>query len=99
MSTMSSAKHDVELPVVDIPNPSLHVDDDVVVEWSDIGRESTVQLSKDSDVLSRNALSEQGFEDRFSLDGVECLLQVDERKAQRQLVLSRHFDELRNEPH
>uniref|UniRef100_A0A183GGM3 HET domain-containing protein n=1 Tax=Heligmosomoides polygyrus TaxID=6339 RepID=A0A183GGM3_HELPZ len=37
-----------------------------------------------------------GFEDRFSLDEVECLLQVDERKAQRQLVLSRHFDELRN---
>uniref|UniRef100_A0A183GR82 CBP/p300-type HAT domain-containing protein n=1 Tax=Heligmosomoides polygyrus TaxID=6339 RepID=A0A183GR82_HELPZ len=32
-------------------------------------------LSKDSDVLSRNALGEQGFEDRFSFDGVECLLQ------------------------
>ncbi|VDO76073.1 unnamed protein product [Heligmosomoides polygyrus] len=41
-------------------------------------------------------MSEQGFDDRFSFNGVECLLQVDERKAQRQLVLSRHFDELRD---
>ncbi|VDO77395.1 unnamed protein product [Heligmosomoides polygyrus] len=38
-------------------------------------------LSKDSDVLSRNALSEQGFEDRFSFNEVECLLQVDERET------------------
>ncbi|VDO67744.1 unnamed protein product [Heligmosomoides polygyrus] len=43
------------------PCPFLHVDDDVVIEWIDLGRESTIQLSKDSDVLSRNALSEQGF--------------------------------------
>uniref|UniRef100_A0A183G8R2 ULP_PROTEASE domain-containing protein n=1 Tax=Heligmosomoides polygyrus TaxID=6339 RepID=A0A183G8R2_HELPZ len=50
------------------------------------------KLSKDSGVLNRNALNEQGFGDRCSFDGMECVLQVDECNAQRQLVLSRHFD-------
>ncbi|VDO28808.1 unnamed protein product [Heligmosomoides polygyrus] len=76
-----------------MPNPSLQVEDDAVEELRDRGRESTVQFSKD--VLSRNVLSEQSFEDRFSFDRVERFLQVDERKALRQLLLSQFFDELR----
>ncbi|VDP10293.1 unnamed protein product [Heligmosomoides polygyrus] len=34
---------------IPLPNSSLYVDDDVVVVWRDLGRESTVQLSKNSE--------------------------------------------------
>lgn len=49
-----------------------------------------------SDVLSRGALCDQGVDGHFSFGRVECLLQVDDRKAQRQIVFSRYFYEFRN---
>lgn len=67
------------------PIPSLHADDDVVVEQWDFGRESTVQLSKDSDVMSRDAMNDQDFDDHFRF---ECLLLVYEREAQAACTLA-----------
>lgn len=48
---------------IPLPNSILQVINDVVVEWWNIGRESIVQLSLDSDVLSRSTLCGQGFND------------------------------------
>ena len=66
---------------VALSDPSLHVDDDLLVEWYDLGREVAVQLTENLDVLSRNTLVAQGFDNRFCLNGVEGFLQVDERET------------------
>ncbi|KAK6748596.1 hypothetical protein RB195_001301 [Necator americanus] len=64
----------------------LHVNDDVLVEWRDSGREVTVQLSKYLYILSRDALVVQGFHDRFVQPSRKPSLS-DEGETERHLVL------------
>ncbi|KAK6758785.1 hypothetical protein RB195_016174 [Necator americanus] len=51
-----------------LSDPSLHVSDDILVEWRNSCRKVTVQLSKYLYVLSRYALVVRGFYESFRLN-------------------------------